>query len=152
MAPREVPLLSTQGALSRDYLRIKRYFQEECASEFDLRMHYGFTRTCVAECVSKHSSQCPVLPKAEECANQCHQRCAKENNVKCFAECLEAADCDGMESECIECIESCAATKVVIKETLDRGLFDVPTLKAHFTTHYLKVCPSDFTQKFSFTN
>merc|ERR1712062_800092 len=85
-----------------------------------------------------HSQHCPVLPKAEACANKCHQNCAKANDVKCFADCLEESDCDGMENECVDCIETCAATKLVVKESLDRGIFEMPTLKAHFTNHYLE--------------
>ena len=44
-----------------------------------------------------------------------------------------------MTVDCIDCIETCAAAKTVVEEANDRSLFDVPKLKAHFTTTFIEV-------------
>lgn len=112
--------------------------KEECATEFDLRLHYGFTRNCVGECVSKESDSCPPLPVAERCSYRCHQQCDDSNDQNCFADCLKVDECAGMQPKCVNCIESCAATKIVVQESGDRSIFDAPRLKAHFTSDYIK--------------
>lgn len=112
--------------------------KEECATEFDLRLHYGFTRNCVGECVSKVSESCPSLPIAERCSYRCHDQCKDSKDQNCFGDCLRQDDCTGMQDTCINCIQSCAAAKIVIQESEERSLFDLPTLKAHFTPNYMK--------------
>merc|ERR1719454_1066377 len=111
--------------------------KEECATEYDLKLHYGFTRNCVGECVAKNSDGCPSLPRAEQCSKKCHQRCdGQGTSSSCFTTCLD--ECDGMEADCIDCIKTCAAVKVVVEEASDRSLFDVPHLKAHFTEKFIE--------------
>ena len=57
--------------------------------------------------------------------------------------------CKGMTVDCIDCIETCAAAKTVVEEANDRSLFDVPQLKAHFTTTFIEVILI-FTKKHNF--
>ena len=112
--------------------------QEDCATEYDLKMHYGFTLNCVNACVSEHRNSCPPLHVADKCSTKCHDRCGMTNDPTCFTRCLKDDDCPGMTNVCIDCIELCAATKVVVEETHDRSLFDIPQMKAHFSSSYME--------------
>jgi len=113
--------------------------KEQCATEYDLKLHYGFTRNCVGECVARQGDVCPSLPVADRCAQTCHQRCTGQpTSSECFTTCLAESMCKGMTVDCIDCIETCAAAKTVVEEANDRSLFDVPQLKAHFTTTFIE--------------
>ena len=114
-------------------------FKEKCATEFDLKMHYGFTRTCVGECVSRYSNTCPSLPEADKCSHNCHQTCGYGEDTACFQKCVSAT-CPNMQEQCVDCIERCAASKVVVQEVDDRSAdFEMPQLKAHFSESFIAV-------------
>ena len=114
-------------------------FKEACATEFDLKMHYGFTRTCVGECVSRYSNVCPSLPEADKCSHNCHQTCGYGEDTECFQKCVSTT-CPNMQDECVDCIERCAASKVVVQEVDDRSSdFEMPQLKAHFSESFIAV-------------
>ena len=102
-------------------------------------MHYGFTRTCVGECVSRYSNVCPSLPEADKCSHNCHQTCGYGEDTVCFHKCVSAT-CPNMQDECVDCIERCAASKVVVQEVDDRSSdFEMPQLKAHFSESFIAV-------------
>ena len=102
-------------------------------------MHYGFTRTCVGECVSRYSNVCPSLPEADKCSHNCHQTCGYGEDTECFQKCVSTT-CPNIQDECVDCIERCAASKVVVQEVDDRSSdFEMPQLKAHFSESFIAV-------------
>ena len=115
-------------------------------------MHYGFTRTCVGECVSRYSNVCPSLPEADKCSHNCHQTCGYGEDTVCFYKCVSAT-CPNMQDECVDCIERCAASKVVVQEVDDRSSdFEMPQLKAHFSESFIAVSVIRYNLYMNFVN
>ena len=52
----------------------------------------------------------------------------------CFADCLRDEECSGMQPNCINCIQSCAATKIIIQEKV----IEIMTHKIYDS--YLRFC------------
>ena len=110
-----------------------------------MKMHYGFTRTCVGECVSRYSNVCPSLPEADECSYKCHQNCGYGEDTVCFQKCVSST-CPNMQDQCVDCIERCAASKIVVQEVDDRSSdFEMPQLKAHFSESFIAVSSDSVT-------